>query len=327
MKKPQVDTPPSTREMPARVQQLTVLAADEGRRLDNFLLANAAGVPRSRVYRAIRGGEVRVNKGRSNAGYRLCAGDMVRIPPFRVVERSKGVARADQQELLTAAIIERHKAYLILNKPSGLAVHGGSGVSLGLIETLRQALPHEPYLELVHRLDRDTSGCLMIARKRSFLREMHEQMRENKVGKTYLALVKGHWDFGRYRCELNLQTHHRHNGERHVQVSAEGKYCRTDFRPVEFYNGATLLEVQLHTGRTHQIRVHCAHLGHPIAGDDRYGDEGFNKAMQKIRCKRLFLHASSIEFEYPQGNPCQYSAPLSDNLVRVINRLSAKRQR
>ncbi|NNF15742.1 MAG: RluA family pseudouridine synthase [Gammaproteobacteria bacterium] len=327
MKKSTNQRTPDAQSEPVKVRFVTVSEDDAGRRLDNYLLMQAAGVPRPRVYRAIRGGEVRVNKGRSTPGYRLACGDVVRIPPFRMAAKSVAAASGDSQSTISRTIVERHKAYYVINKPSGWAVHGGSGVSLGVIETLRQALPHEPYLELAHRLDRETSGCLVIARKRSFLRELHRQIREHEVGKTYLLLVRGHWDYGRYRCELHLHTHHRQGGERYVQVAADGKYCRTDFRPVEFYSGATLLEAQLHTGRTHQIRVHCAQLGHPIAGDERYGDDEFNKAMQRHRLQRLFLHASSFTFEYPEGNPCQISAPLPDDLASVLGGLHTKRRK
>ncbi len=322
MKKPDMTDPDKSRKPTDTVRFVTVTTDEAGRRLDNYLMSLASGVPKSRVYRAIRSGEVRVNKGRSSASYRVRADDMVRIPPLRMPSKNRVTAGAAARDSLLDAIIEKHKAYLVLNKPSGWAVHGGSGISLGVIETLRQAMPGEHYLELVHRLDRSTSGCLLIARKRSFLREMHRQIREDQMGKTYLMVVQGHWDLGKLRCEVPLKTEERRGGERYVLPHPHGKYCRTDFEPIDFLSGVTVVKAELHTGRTHQIRVHCAHLGHPIIGDDRYGDEDLEDLTRKLKVKRLCLHAASLAFEYPEGNPVQYDAPLSPEIVRLIEKQS-----
>lgn len=327
MKKPDIIDPGKTRKPSDTVRFMTVAVDEAGRRLDNYLMSLASGVPRSRIYRAIRSGEVRVNKGRSSASYRVKAEDIVRVPPLRMPSKTRVTAGSEARESLLSAIIEKHKAYFVLNKPSGWAVHGGSGVALGVIETLRQAMPDEPYLELVHRLDRSTSGCLLVARKRSFLREMHRQIRDDEMGKTYLMVVAGHWGHGRHRCEVPLKTQERQGGERHVIPHPHGKYCRTDFEPVDFLSGVTVVRAELHTGRTHQIRVHCAHLGHPIIGDDRYGDEDLEELTRKLKVKRLCLHAASLSFEYPQGNPVQFDAPLSKEIVRLIEKQAPKRSR
>ncbi|MEM7082732.1 MAG: RluA family pseudouridine synthase [Pseudomonadota bacterium] len=325
MKNPEFPETTPERKPSDSVRFVTVQSDEAGRRLDNFLLSRAPGVPRSRIYRAIRSGEVRINKGRTSAGYRLVAEDVVRIPPLRTPSRTRSPAGAKAQQAILGTVIDKHKAFLVLNKPSGWAVHGGSGVSLGVIETLRQAMPADHYLELVHRLDRSTSGCLLIARKRSFLREMHRQIRDNEVGKTYLVLVQGHWDYGRYRCEVPLNTEERRGGERHVVAHPAGKYSRTDFELLEHFSGVSFLRATLHTGRTHQIRVHCAHLGHAVLGDRRYHSEESQTVSQRLKVRRLGLHASSLAFEYPAGNPVQIDAPLSPELSALIERLSTSR--
>ncbi|MFK8030513.1 MAG: RluA family pseudouridine synthase [Gammaproteobacteria bacterium] len=322
---PDSSDPGKPRKPTETVQFITVPADEAGRRLDNYLMSLAPGVPRSRIYRAIRSGEVRIDKGRTKASYRLKAGDMVRVPPLRLPSKTKPSAGSKARETLLGTIIEKHKSYFVLNKPSGWAVHGGSGVSLGVIETLRQALPAEHKLELVHRLDRSTSGCLLIARKRSFLREMHRQIREDEMGKNYLMLVKGHWHHGRHICEVPLKTEERRGGERYVIPHPHGKYCRTDFEFLDHFGGVSFLRATLHTGRTHQIRVHCAHMGYPILGDDRYGDEDLEAFTQRLKIRRLCLHASSLSFEFPEGNPVQFDAPLSPEMVNLIERLSPRR--
>lgn len=321
MENPETTDPEKSRKPTDTVQFKAVEADEAGRRLDNYLLSLAPGVPRSRIYRAIRSGEVRINKGRIAASYRLKTDDIVRVPPLRVPSKNKVTAGSKARQSLLDSIIEKHKAYYVLNKPSGWAVHGGSGISLGVIETLRQALPAEHYLELVHRLDRSTSGCLLIARKRAFLREMHRQIREDEVGKNYLMLVKGHWHHGRHICEVPLKTEERRSGERYVMPHPHGKYCRTDFEFLDHFSGVSFLRATLHTGRTHQIRVHCAHLGYPVLGDDRYGDEDLEDFSKKLKVKRLCLHASSLSFEYPEGNPVQFDAPLGSELTKLIDRL------
>ncbi len=308
----------------ARVRRVTVDPDEAGRRLDNFLLGRLKGVPRSRVYRLIRSGEVRVNARRARADQRLAAGDEVRIPPFRASPRE---ALSGRREMPAVAWLEERVLYededlLVLDKPAGLAVHGGSGVSLGAIELLRAARPGAVRLELAHRLDRDTSGCLLVAKRRSALRNLHEQFRAGSVEKHYLALVVGAWPASLRRVDAPLLTTSRRGGERHVGVDAEGKQSVTRFAVVRKLPGATLLDVRIDTGRTHQIRVHAAHAGHPVAGDDRYGPDGAGLA---ARCglQRLFLHASRLAFTSPRsGDRISVEAPLPSELEAVLDRLA-----
>jgi 23S rRNA pseudouridine955/2504/2580 synthase len=227
-------------------------------------------------------------------------------------------------EALRAAILKEDERLIVLDKPAGIAVHGGSGLSFGVIEALRALRPRES-LELVHRLDRDTSGCLLVARKRSALRVLHELLREGQFEKRYLVLVKGHWNFGHKRIDVPLRTDTRVGGERTVRVAAGGKEAVSEFRPVEFFGKrATLMEVAIHTGRTHQIRVHAAHMGHPVAGDEKYGDEVFNGEMKELGLTRMFLHAHSVSFDWPQEGTFSASAPLPEGLKRVLDRLSGQ---
>ncbi len=296
-----------------------------GQRIDNFLLTRLKGAPKSLIYRILRRGEVRVNRGRIKPSYRLQAGDSVRIPPVRLGE-PRTPARPNQRVLdeLEAAILYEDKRLLVLNKPSGLAVHGGSGVSFGVIEALRALRPEAHYLELVHRLDRETSGCLVIAKKRSALRALHALLRgegEEGVDKRYLALVKGRWEGGPRRVEAPLHKNVLKSGERIVVVDPAGKAALSLFKPLTIYDDASLVEVRLITGRTHQVRVHAAHAGHPIAGDDKYGDPEFNRRMAGLGLKRLFLHARSLGFELEGGAPVQVNAPLDDDLNRVLDAL------
>lgn len=304
-----------------------------GQRIDNFLIGCLKGVPKSRVYRMLRKGEVRVNKGRVKAHYRIQAGDVVRIPPIWQSEPTAVVAPGSRVlERIGQSILMEEKGFLVLNKPSGIAVHGGSGLSYGIIEALRIMRPEAPYLELVHRLDRETSGCLVIAKRRSVLRELHRLLREGGgMEKTYLALVKGHWSGGERRVDAPLLKNTLKSGERVVTVSQEGKSALSLFRPVtHFANNsvdATLVEVSLLTGRTHQIRVHAASIGHPIAGDEKYGDEQFNRDMKQQGLRRLFLHAREIAFSLPEGESGhqkshRISAPLGKELEAVLNKLS-----
>jgi 23S rRNA pseudouridine955/2504/2580 synthase len=294
-----------------------------GQRLDNFLMRLLGDVPRSRVYRLVRRGEVRVNGRRAKPEQRLQWRDSVRVPPLRREESNPSAApSARLLEAMAQAIAYEDERLIVLDKPPGVAVHGGSGVSFGVIEALRALRPKDS-LELVHRLDRDTSGCLLIARKSSALRSLHALLREGRFEKGYLALVKGHWNLGHKRITAALRTDLRVHGERTVRVHPHGKAAVSEFRPIQFFGKkATLVEVALHTGRTHQIRVHAAHAGHPIAGDEKYGDEAFNQRMRELGLKRLFLHAHRVGFEWPQGGAFSTSAPLPADLRTVLERLS-----
>jgi len=310
------------------VQLVKVDSERAGQRLDQFLMKLLPSVPRSRVYRIVRKGEVRVNGGRVSPELRLKEGDKVRVPPVRVEpEGAPKRAPTSVLERIKAAIISEDDRLIVLDKPAGIAVHGGSGLSFGVIEALRALRPDES-LELVHRLDRDTSGCLLIARKRSALRILHELLREGQFEKRYLTLVKGPWNLGHKRIDVPLRTDTRVGGERTVRTDTGGKTAISDFRPVEFFGSrATLLEVSIQTGRTHQIRVHAAHAGHPVAGDEKYGDEEFNREMRSLGLSRMFLHAHSVSFDWPQGGVFSASAPLPPDLAQVLDRLDANRQR
>jgi 23S rRNA pseudouridine955/2504/2580 synthase len=320
------DTPSAAPK--ARIVEID--ASRAGQRIDNFLQGFLRGVPKSRVYRMLRTGEVRVNKGRIKASYRLQAGDAVRIPPVRESEASAPVNAGSQVlQRLERSILLEDKGLLILNKPSGLAVHGGSGLNYGVIEALRQLRPDAPFLELVHRLDRDTSGCLIIAKRRSVLRALHRLLREDTgMDKRYLALVKGRWQGGQRRVDAPLLKNTLRSGERVVRVSDEGKAALSLFRPVTVFEDCSLVEVRLMTGRTHQIRVHAASIGHPIAGDDKYGDSAFNAAMKARGLSRLFLHARSLAFtlsneETGWEQDYAVNAPLDTALQAVLDSLAA----
>ena len=305
-----------------KVQLVEIHAEQAGQRIDNFLIKVLKGVPKTLVYRILRKGEVRVNKGRIKPDYRLQQGDVVRIPPLRLSEQDQTTPGQRTLQRVKDAIIYEDDVLLILNKPSGIAVHGGSGISYGVIEALRALRPDALFLELVHRLDRDTSGCLIIAKRRSALRNLHEQMRGDKMEKRYLALLKGKWQGGERRVDAPLRKNILKSGERMVEVSQEGKAALSLFTPDTIYKNATLVSVKLITGRTHQVRVHARHLGMPIAGDDKYGDDEFNAAMKEMGLKRLFLHAHRLGFEHPKsGEWFSISAPLSDDLEAVLEKL------
>jgi len=293
-----------------------------GQRIDNFLVTHLKGVPKSRVYRLLRKGEVRVNKGRIKPDYRLKTGDHVRIPPVRVSNKEDKLHRAPSKSILSAiesSIIYQDKSLFVINKPSGIAVHGGSGIQHGVIETLRSLFPSEHHLELVHRLDRDTSGCLLIARKRSMLKNLHEQLRNNDIRKCYVTLVKGRWTDGKQTIDAPLRKNTVKSGERIVRVDPEGKSAQSIFKPIKDYEISTLMEVELITGRTHQIRVHAAHTGHPIAGDEKYGQRGFNLSMKERGLNRLFLHAKSLTFSLTESDSMiTVVAPLGDELEQVL---------
>ena len=304
------------------VKMLEISEEQAGQRIDNFLLTQLKGVPKSLIYRILRKGEVRVNRGRIKPQYRLQAGDEVRLPPVRVAHRDEAARPTGRLARLEDAVLYEDKRLLILNKPSGVAVHGGSGVSLGVIEALRQLRPEAPYLELVHRLDRETSGCLIIAKKRSLLRLLHTRLRESDIDKRYRALVRGNWRSGTTRVDAPLLKNILASGERIVRVNEEGKRAVSEFIPIKCSDQASYVEVRLHTGRTHQIRVHAQHMGHPVAGDEKYGDRQFNKAMRDAGLKRMFLHAYSLAFELPEYDTLiKVTAPLDENLDAVLKNL------
>ncbi len=305
------------------VQEVTVGDDSSGQRIDNFLLKTLKGVPKSRIYRILRKGEVRVNKGRIKPDYRLKNGDIVRIPPIRMSEKAPPVTPGSRvQKLLEEAVIYEDKGLLILNKPSGMAVHGGSGVSFGVIEALRAIRPDAPFLELAHRLDRETSGCMVIAKKRSTLRAFQELLRGEKgLDKYYLALVMGRWKGGKRGIDVPLRKNTLKSGERLVTVEEDGKPSLSIFTPVTIYSDCSLMRVKLITGRTHQVRVHAQHSGHPIAGDEKYGDAAFNRQMSERGLQRLFLHAAELRFTLPESTTIHVEAPLNDELQQLLNRL------
>jgi 23S rRNA pseudouridine955/2504/2580 synthase len=285
----------------AKVQQVAVDERGVGQRLDNFLGRILTGVPKTHIFRVIRKGEVRINGKRAKPESRLQAGDMVRVPPIRTGEAAPPRRVPDTLVSgVTGAIVHEDAQLLVIDKPAGVAVHGGSGVSFGIIEALRAARPNED-LELVHRLDRDTSGLLLVARKASALRTLHALMRDGQVEKRYLALVKGKWELGQKRIDVPLRTDIRVGGERHVKAHATGKEAVSVFKPVQFFGKkASLVEVSLETGRTHQIRVHATHAGYPLAGDEKYGEAEFNEAMKSAGLTRMFLHAHQLNFTWPE---------------------------
>ena len=293
--------------------------SSDGQRIDNFLLRELKGVPRAHIYRLLRKGEVRVNKGRAKANRKLSQGDVVRIPPVRLPTREEAAGAGKKLiEAIEKTIIYEDDLIMIVNKPSGFAVHGGSGVSFGVIEVLRALRPEAKFLELAHRLDRDTSGCLMVAKKRSALRILQDLQREGKVKKRYLALLKGHWRRGKEDVRVPLKKNILQSGERRVKVDPEGKDSRTIFRVKRAYAQATLVEAELKTGRTHQIRVHAAWLQSPILGDTKYGDDTANKWARSVGLKRLFLHAAYLQFSWPGRTDYQIEAPLPADLETVL---------
>lgn len=299
-----------------KVQLKEITDAHDGQRLDNFLMNILKGVPKSHIYRIIRKGEVRINKGRCDAKRKLKIGDIVRIPPVRVAEEKQLVsAPAYLTASLTREILFEDDAILVINKPSGFAVHGGSGISSGVIEALRELRPDSRFLELVHRLDRDTSGCLIIAKKRSALRTLHEYFRGDGVKKNYLALLHGRWEQQKIIVDQPLLKNISQGGERMVKISSSGKPSKTLFRRLALYHDTTLVEASPYTGRTHQIRVHAAWLGHAIIGDERYGENEINRDFRQRGYKRLFLHAHKLQFVHPvSGETLKLVAPLPDDL-------------
>ncbi|MEW5769700.1 MAG: RluA family pseudouridine synthase [Pseudomonadota bacterium] len=293
-----------------------------GQRLDNFLFRHLKGVPKSRVYRMLRDGEVRVSGRRAKPEYKLVEGDVIRIPPVRMAEREPEQAPGTLEYSLLDRVIYRDDAILVIDKPSGQAVHGGSGVSLGVIEQLRLELPQARYLELAHRLDKETSGVLVLALKRSALVELHRMLRAGEMNKRYLALASGKWRDALRHVKLPLQRYLNEDGERRVAVDDEGQRAHTIFRLVRRFADFSLLEAELKTGRTHQIRVHLAALGHAIAGDDKYGDAELNRTLKRQGLKRMFLHAARLEFAHPlTREPLVLEAPLSADLEDFLARL------
>lgn len=304
-----------------QVQWLEISEANCEQRLDNFLIALLKGVPKTHIYRIIRKGEVRVNKGRVDVSYKLREGDLVRVPPVRVAERPTDVIVQPSLKFnLENQILYEDDGFIVLNKPSGFAVHGGSGVNAGIIEALRQIRPQQKFLELVHRLDKETSGCLLIAKKRSVLKVLHELFRGDGIQKTYMALLDGQFNKKKQLVNVPLLKNIQHGGERMVVVSQAGKSAETLFTRLQQFQEATLVHAAPKTGRTHQIRVHAAWLGHPIIGDDRYGKDEVNKMFKKRGYKRLFLHAEQLQFAHPvTGAPLTFVAPLPEELKLLLN--------
>jgi 23S rRNA pseudouridine955/2504/2580 synthase len=308
------------------VRRLTVDDSADNQRLDNFLMARLKGVPKSRIYKLVRGGEVRINGGRVEVSYRLQLGDEVRIPPVRVAapERPAALRLPPSVNRLLPHILYRDEALIALNKPAGMAVHGGSGISRGVIEQLRLELPECRYMELVHRLDRETSGVLLVAIKRRALTGLHVAMREGKIEKRYLTLVAGRWPNPLQHVKLPLHKRVTDDGEKRVTVRDEGQTAHTIFRRLQTFADFTLLEAELKTGRTHQIRVHTSHLGFPIAGDDKYGDFELNRRLMKLGLKRMFLHAAKLVFDHPiSGERLVIEAPLPADLASFLETLNA----
>ncbi|MGH6635085.1 MAG: RluA family pseudouridine synthase [Gammaproteobacteria bacterium] len=306
----------------AQSRSVRVTRDDIGRRLDNFVLNALSGVPRSRVYRMIRCGEVRVNSGRASQGYRLLQGDIIRIPPFFSEREANRPTEINQalKSLIEENVLFENEDLLVLNKPAGIPVHGGSSYRFGIIEIVRAI--RKPSVTLAHRLDRGTSGCLAIVKSSSLLRQIHAAMREGAVDKEYQGLVKGVWRGGARLVEGRLKKGLLRGGERMVQPVGDGKAARTWMCPVQRFRDATLMRIRPYTGRTHQIRVHAASQGHPLAGDAKYGEQLFNRRMRSLGLQRLFLHASHLGFRTPSPPTAhQFDAPLPPELTRVLERL------
>lgn len=308
----------------ASVRTETVPEELAGQRIDNYLLRALKGVPRTRIYRLLRRGEVRVNGGRVRPTRRLSAGDQVRIPPVREAAGAETMQPSGQVVgRLEAAILYEDDRLLVIDKPSGLAVHGGSGIAYGVVEALRVMRPRAKFLDLAHRLDRETSGCLVLAKRRSTLRELHALFREGQVDKRYLALVHGRFGAGTRRVEAPLRPEPGKGGERVMRVHADGLAARTDFRCLQSYESWSLVEAVLHTGRMHQIRAHAASIGHPVAMDRRYGSPAADREVRALGLRRLFLHAARLSFEAPGTGAMTIEAPMPDALGAVLRRLAA----
>lgn len=307
----------------SKVRHVVVSYEFEDQRIDNYLLNLLKGMPKSRIYRLLRKGEVRVNSKRIGPSYRLREGDDVRLPPMILDEPAKKVPPAKATSaLLAGRILYEDEDVLIINKPSGMSVHAGSTVRVGVIEALRHMYPELPHLELAHRLDAETSGCLVLAKRRRVLRELHALLREGKMTKIYWALTKGKWKKSELRVNLSLHKDYRDGGKHVVEVRRDGKEALSIFEVLEEFPSASLMRVKLITGRTHQIRVHAQHQHHPLAGDDRYGEGEFNKAMKSLGLRRMFLHSRSIDFTLPSTNQrIRVEAPLDVELECVLEKL------
>ena len=313
----QDNSPENPDSTPTKVRKVSIDADGAGQRIDNFLRRELPGVPKGRLYRLLRRGEVRVNSGRVRAEYKLQAGDEVRIPPAWINKEG-----APPSPKMSAAILDHvlfeDKRLLVIDKPTGIAVHGGSGISHGVIELLRHARPDLHDLSLVHRLDRETSGCLVLAKRRSALRALHAKFRDGVVEKNYIALAVGDWQLGEQLIDAPLLVRHRQGGERYVIVDEEGKQAQTRIKLSRRYGKYSLLQCSPLTGRTHQIRVHAQAAGFPLLGDERYGDEDANYQAKKEGLPRLFLHAQSIAFPDESGNDLHFTAPLAEDLERFL---------
>lgn len=304
------------------VRFIEVGEEDEGQRVDNFLMRHYRNVPKTLIYRIIRKGEVRVNKGRVKQNTRIKAGDLVRVPPIKTPDKVEVVLPTKQIQRIEQSILFEDADLMVINKPSGIAVHGGSGIHWGLIELVRSMRPLAKRIELVHRLDRDTSGCIILAKKASVLKALHEQMRENKFDKRYLALLVSEWPKGVEKVDLPLIKNTLKSGERLVKVSADGKPSVSYFRILQRFERATLVTVKLVTGRTHQIRVHALSQNCPLVGDDKYGDKEMNKEYKKLGMKRLALHAQFIGFKHPNTEKwVEIEAPLDGEFTEIIETL------
>lgn len=308
------------------VKYIETTSEDVGQRVDNFLMRHYRSVPKTLIYRIIRKGEVRVNKGRVKQNTRLSEGDMVRVPPIRMPEKTIGDIPPGQMQRIENHILFEDHDLMVINKPSGVAVHGGSGISFGLIEILRAMRPLAKRIELVHRLDKDTSGCILIAKKAMVLRDLHAQIREDKMIKEYLTLLSNHWPKSKHKIDLPLLKNTLQSGERVVKVDPTGKQSISFFKVADSYLNADLVTVRLKTGRTHQIRVHALSQGCPIVGDDKYGDKTVNKNFKKYGIKRLALHAQFLSFRHPnieneQDAWMKIEAPLHDDFKTAIKNL------
>ena len=307
------------------VKFVEITSEHSDQRIDNYLFTLLKGVPKSRIYRIIRKGEIRINGSRIKPDYKLNEGDKIRIPPVRIAEREAFILPSKKlQYLLEKNILYEDDALLVLNKPSGLAVHGGSGIKFGLIEALRLIRPKTDYFELVHRIDQETSGCLIVAKKRSTLRYLQEQMRNRRISKVYRALATGKWPRGIKRIDLPLMAFEQKTGEKIVRVNPKGKKSVTIFSVMKRYRNFTLLEALLETGRTHQIRVHAQHIGCPLAGDNKYGLDDINKDIRKSGLKRMFLHALKIGFSLPCGKNIFIEAPMPSDLSEHLMELDCR---
>lgn len=313
----------------SKVNFVDIDAEHAGQRVDNFLITLLKGVPKTMIYRIIRKGEVRVNKGRVKQTTRLHEGDVVRVPPIRQAVRPSIDVQAKRYAFLLNAILYEDEAVLVLNKPSGMAVHAGSGIKIGIIEAMRAIRSDLKYLELAHRLDRQTSGCLVLAKKSSALKSLNEDfknnsLKNNRLDKRYLTLLKGRWQHGERRVTKALNTNAKRHGERHVVIDTKGSYASSIMKPISVGDIASLIEVKLLTGRTHQVRVHALSEGHPVAGDDRYGNADFNKLVkQENGLTRLFLHAAQLSFTHPASQKrIKITAPMPDDLVSVLQSLN-----